>query len=385
MTHPFKLQVEGWRGISHSYALVNQFQLLEWAKSPGIQLSHVDKPFFFDNWGKTRNPAGLLQQDQDLIDQLAPAEDFDGLFRIYSPFNLDPVPGKKVGVFMVTEFGLDVTTTPLHKIPEFVGEGGFIATPSRWSLERLVANGIPESAVQIVPHSVDSRYFAPASAPTIQAQRQSLGFEPHEVLLLNVGTQHWAKGMDLLIRAFAIARKVRKDLRLVLKDQRNTYSTNTEEFVVQTLKEHDLLSDEVIQAITMIPVNLSLSELNALYNMADAYVTPYRAEGYNLPAREALACLTPVIATKGGATDDFLSGPLVTQIGGVRHENHPLKSEIPVNAFIEPNLAELTARLLLAQRKPLMSVETDQAASNWSVATMAINKRFGLQASEFNA
>ena len=380
MTHPFKLQVEGWRGISHSYALVNQFQLLEWAKSPHIQLSHLDKPFFFDNWGKTRNPAGLFEQDQALIDKLAPSDEFDGVFRIYSPFNLDPVPGKRVGVFMVTEFGLDVTTTPLQNIPQFVGEGGFIATPSRWSFERLVANGIPEAAIQIVPHSVDSRYFAPASAPTIQQQRQALGFQPHEVLLLNVGTQHWAKGMDLLLRASAMARKVRKDLRLVLKDQRNTYSTNTEEFVVQTLKEHDLLSDEVIQAITMIPVNLSLSELNALYNMADAYVSPYRAEGYNLPVREALACLTPVIATRGGATDDFLAGPLVTQIGGVRHENHPLKQEIPVNAFIEPDLAELTARLLLSQRKPIPPESALSVQSDWSVATAAINQRLGLPA-----
>ena len=70
----------------------------------------------------------------------------------------------------------------------------------------------------------------------------------------------------------------------------------------------------------------------------------------------------------------------MTQIGGVRHENHPLKQEIPVNAFIEPDLAELTARLLLSQRKPIPPESALSVQSDWSVATAAINQRLGLPA-----
>ena len=42
------------------------------------------------------------------------------------------------------------------------------------------------------------------------------------------------------------------------------------------------------------------------YQAADAYISPYRAEGFNLPVLEAIACGTPVICTNGGSTDDFL-------------------------------------------------------------------------------
>jgi glycosyltransferase involved in cell wall biosynthesis len=51
--------------------------------------------------------------------------------------------------------------------------------------------------------------------------------------------------------------------------------------------------------------SLDQSQLRALYGVADAYVSPYRAEGFNLPVLEAMACGTPVIVTGGGATDDF--------------------------------------------------------------------------------
>jgi len=40
-----KLLVEGWRGINHSYAMVNQYQTLEFAKS-NVDLYHNDVPFF---------------------------------------------------------------------------------------------------------------------------------------------------------------------------------------------------------------------------------------------------------------------------------------------------------------------------------------------------
>jgi glycosyltransferase involved in cell wall biosynthesis len=347
-----KLQIEGWRGISHSYALVNQFQLLAWAQNPYLEIGHLDMPYFFDSWGKHKNPSGLTAKDESIIDQLVPLTEFDAVFRIYSPFDLKPAHRGRTGVFMVTEFGLDITTVNLQTIPALQSEGGFIVTPSHWSRNRLVANGIPAEMVHVVPHSVDPSYFHRLPDDLIAAQRKSLGFQTDEVILLNVGTQHWAKGMDLLIRAFAVARAQRKDLRLVLKDQRNTYTLNTEEFIGQTLAEHGLLSEDVLQAITMIPVNLTLQELNSLYNVADAYVSPYRAEGYNLPVREAQTCHTPVITTRDGATADFTRSNGNVMLEGTLNENASLKTEIPINAYIEPDFQQLCEALKKIDRKP---------------------------------
>lgn len=375
MTNKLRLQIEGWRGISHSYALVNQFQLLALAKDINIDLGHVDMPFFFDYWGKNKNPAGLLETDQAVIDQIQQLTEFDAIYRIYSPFNLNPAKNKRTGIFMVTEFGLDVTTTDLNSIPTLYGEGGFIVTPSHWSRNRIIANGIPEEMVHIVPHSVDPTYFYPVSKEVIAMQRQSLGFNSDEVILLNVGTQHWAKGMDLLIRAFAIARSKRKNLRLILKDQRNTYTLNTEEFISQTLSQHGLLTEDVLKAITMIPVNLTLHELNSLYNIADAYVSPYRAEGYNLPVREAQACQTPVITTKDGATSDFINDDINIKLEGAFFNNVALKDEIPINAYIEPDFSQLCDALIHIQRKSLTDKLQSLATQNtWAHCVNSIIK-----------
>ena len=51
---------------------------------------------------------------------------------------------------------------------------------------------------------------------------------------------------------------------------------------------------------------LSTGRMADFYRAIDAYVTPYRAEGFNLPALEAAASGIPVISTKGGPTDEFL-------------------------------------------------------------------------------
>jgi glycosyltransferase involved in cell wall biosynthesis len=51
------------------------------------------------------------------------------------------------------------------------------------------------------------------------------------------------------------------------------------------------------------------------YQMSDAYVAPYLAEGFNMPVLEAIACGLPVICTGGGATDDFTRDDFAMRIG----------------------------------------------------------------------
>ena len=85
--------------------------------------------------------------------------------------------------------------------------------------------------------------------------------------------------------------------------------------------------------------------------MADAYVTPYRAEGFNLPALEAQTCGTPVIATHGGATDDFLHAEHNHLIHGKLIENSYLKEHLEINAYIEPSIDDLIEALKKLNRK----------------------------------
>mgnify|MGYP007069003432 CR=1 FL=1 len=57
------LVVEGWRGINHSFALVNQFQLLELIRRQDTGLRHVDAPFHYAHWSRAINGAGFSAAD----------------------------------------------------------------------------------------------------------------------------------------------------------------------------------------------------------------------------------------------------------------------------------------------------------------------------------
>jgi glycosyltransferase involved in cell wall biosynthesis len=58
-----------------------------------------------------------------------------------------------------------------------------------------------------------------------------------------------------------------------------------------------------------------------LYGCSNAYVSPYAAEGFNLPVLESMASGTPVIVPRGGSTDDFTNGRFTRYISAVLGEN----------------------------------------------------------------
>ena len=64
------LLVEGWRGVNHSIALVNQHQLLELVRRPSVRLSHRDRPFAIASWNRQANASGFTPEDMARIDAI---------------------------------------------------------------------------------------------------------------------------------------------------------------------------------------------------------------------------------------------------------------------------------------------------------------------------
>ena len=84
-----KICIEGWRKINHSYALVNQRQLIELTKYP-VLLKHRDVSFYNKNWNERKNFNGFSIEDNLIIDSIEfPKEDeiFDVIYRISFPYN----------------------------------------------------------------------------------------------------------------------------------------------------------------------------------------------------------------------------------------------------------------------------------------------------------
>ena len=360
------LKIEGWRSVSHSYALVNQFQMLAFIKEKLAGIEHIDYPFILPHWSNTQNSAGFNQSDENILNELSFISPAQYIYKIYAPLELKADPLLPTTTFVVTELGLDDNKHPVGFADEYKSMGGKIHTPSHWSKRRLIECGVPDDIIHVIAHAADNSYFFPLEKSEIDINRTNMGFGTDDVVLLNVGTHHWNKGLDVLLKAFAIARQFNPNLKLLLKDQRSTYLMNSEDYVNNILSEYSITDSNLIDSIKLISGHLNLAQLNTLYNIADAYVTPYRAEGFNLPALEAQKCGTPVVATLGGATDDFLSGPGYFAIEGDLFENITLKEHMPINAYIEPNHDQLVSILSKIERKH--TVLRDKNKFNWSDA-----------------
>ena len=66
-----KLLIEGWRGINHSYAMVNQHQILALANLGGFEIYHHDLPFWLAHWNANDHSAGFEEKDAQFIASLA--------------------------------------------------------------------------------------------------------------------------------------------------------------------------------------------------------------------------------------------------------------------------------------------------------------------------
>jgi glycosyltransferase involved in cell wall biosynthesis len=333
-------------------------------------------PFVMAHWANGENSAGFNESDLNLIENISERIEPKAVYRIFAPFGLDTPVNLPTVTFAVTEFGLNSDNYDQNQVNKYASAGGKIHTPSQWSKKRLMASGMPEEIIHVIPHSADKEYFFSMDAATVAQNRQVLGYTSDDIILLNVGTHHWNKGLDVLITAFAKARQKNKRLKLLLKDQRSTYLMNSDSYVQQTLKDIGINDPEIIGSIRLLSGHLNLAQLNSLYNIADAYLTPYRAEGFNLPALEAQTCGTPVIATSGGATDDFLDRTKNILIEGQFVENAALKDDLKINAYIEPNLEHLIQTLETTDLNASRKGVSDQFS--WLDACTKINTLFDI-------
>lgn len=157
---------------------------------------------------------------------------------------------------------------------------GVIAVSERVrdDLTRLL--GVPAERIAVVPEGVDLDTFHP-----------SRRVEPERPYLIAVGIHAHHKRLDLLVRAFAASGlAATHELRVVGPfDRRYTPGLRA------------LAQASGVAAAISFREYAFWPELASLYAGADAYVCTSSYEGFALPALEALACGTPVVATDVGA------------------------------------------------------------------------------------
>ncbi|MCT7996725.1 glycosyltransferase [Laspinema olomoucense] len=364
-----RIIVEGWRFLPHSYSLINQFLLLELLDRPEIQVYHRDMPYVTDNWQPVTGLLGDTREPQlHLIPQPPADQSADAILRVYCPFNLAPSTAPRTVMFGCTEWGI----VP-HSILRGMGVSSFqeahqnsdtiIVTASHWSRDGFIRSGADPDRVVVIPLGVDPHFYQPASPEKRLALRQQFGIEDNFVFFTNGLLFNNRHGMARLLRAFAALVKKFPEARLILKGRDYLFEARQE---IARICSQALTATEqkmVQERLTYIGKNLSCADLAALYQIADAYVSPYLAEGFNLPVLEAAACGLPVICTQGGPTDDFIhpdfAFPIQSQL-----EQRQLESG-EMGFVVAPNVDHLIHLMEQIIEQPALQEKARQAGPKW--------------------
>ena len=313
------LCIEGWRNLNHSYSIVNQWQLLQLVKSK-INLFHKDIKPYKDYWNERRNFGGFNFDQIKIINQIPiPEKDkrFDVVYRINFPLDFSESNSERLFVFGTSEYGNITDSFKGASLKESCCKDNLkIITPSNWSKIGFLRAGFKEKNIKVISHGVEPTVFFQSSYINKSITRKQLGIKTDEFLILNIGALTRNKGIDLLLAAYILLKQKYSNLRLLIKDSSNLYGRTLKNVVIEMSREekYQHLDFSKLGDVVTISENLDIDKMNKIYNASDAYISPYRAEGFNLPPLEAAACGVPIIVSKGGSTDDYFSHKLGLQI-----------------------------------------------------------------------
>lgn len=152
----------------------------------------------------------------------------------------------------------------------------------------------PQAPIAVIPGGVDLELFSPKPKSVARA---TLGLPQTTKVLLFVGRIQRLKGLEILLRAFAVLGQV--DAELVIVGGRPGQTPESREIA----RLQHLAAKLGIAQRTRFVGAVTHEELPTYYAAADVTVMPSSYESFGLVAVESLACGTPVVATRvGGLT-----------------------------------------------------------------------------------
>jgi glycosyltransferase involved in cell wall biosynthesis len=181
------------------------------------------------------------------------------------------------------------TRIPATILPAIQGADQ-VWVPSAWGRDVLLAHGVAEHRVHVVPEGVDgARFHAHGRQPRTSAR---------PFRFLTVGKYEQRKGIDQTIEAFAQVYANQPHAELIIK---SNYFTNHHE-------KYNALRAKIsgLDNVTLLWGEMTEIQLADLYRASDTFVLPTRAEGWGLPLIEAVAAGLPVITTRYSGHMEFL-------------------------------------------------------------------------------
>ncbi len=215
-----------------------------------------------------------------------PAEGPQVRIRQVWPPNWSRRGAERLVVVQPWEFG----SIPLSWL-DGVAEVDALWVPSEYAKRGYIQSGVDPSKVWVVPNGVE--------IDDLPARTRERG---ETTQLLFVGGTIFRKGVDVLFAALdSLDDATLERTSVLVKDVgADSFYAN------QSLLAEAMSSHPRVGAITIVERrHLARRAILEMIANADVLVHPYRAEGFGLPVLEAMALGTPVIHTRGGATNEF--------------------------------------------------------------------------------
>jgi glycosyltransferase involved in cell wall biosynthesis len=185
----------------------------------------------------------------------------------------------------------DATMTRLARL--YARRAEAIVADSEYSRREIVTRlGLPPERITVIPVGLGPEFAPTALSP---AQRERYGLDERYVLYVGNFLPH--KNLPRLLRAWAaLPEPLRRAHQLVLAggDRARQPALGAEAAALG-------LGD-----VVAFPGLIDDADLPALYAGATAFVLPSLEEGFGLPALEAMACGTPVLASRRGALPEVV-------------------------------------------------------------------------------
>jgi teichuronic acid biosynthesis glycosyltransferase TuaC len=209
--------------------------------------------------------------------------------------------GERLGLpVVVSARGTDINVYPSFRL---------IRPMLRWTLthaagaiavsadlkNKMIALGIPEAKIQVIANGVDTERFQPLDA---KSARKQLGLPEEGPIAVSVGSLIESKGHHLLIAAIAKLAAQFPKLRLYVVGE-GAYRAKLEE----------LVREKQLQDKVFLLGNRPNEEMSLWFCAANVSCLISSREGWPNVVSEALACGTPVLATRIGGIPEIVTSP----------------------------------------------------------------------------
>src|SRR6056300_673310 len=205
--------------------------------------------------------------------------------------------------------------------------------PTEWQKQISIEQGYPEDKIFVIPEGVDGTTFKPPSKPKKQGKFQ----------FVIVGRWDYRKGIKESIEGFLKAFPDNQSVELLLNVE-NPYPVDGMNSTEERLKHYGLEDDRI-----KILKFLDRKQYVSLLQNANVLISCAKAEGWNLPLIESLACGTPSIYTKCSGQLEFtksegLGVNILGEEPATNGEGLTYEHNIPGN-FYKPDLNDLVVKI----------------------------------------